>query len=332
MSPRVSVIIPTYNRADLLPRAVQSVLDQDFTDLELLVVDDGSTDHTGEIVQSMRDQDSRVWYLRIAENRGIGYARNFGLRNAKGDFIAWIDSDDVWLPGTLQEKVRILETYADIDILFTDFLNINLINDTQANAFIAVEVALRMLETAQLEEDLFYVVSGMEFALLRKMIVQLGTAIFRAGLIKIIGSFNTILSGPEDFEFVWRAAVKDCRFAFMCTASQIRYVDSASFTSNKATSLYKTIQALQICRSTGETLQRYDLRKPIREAQLRNWRNLIWVYGKDGARLEAIQAYRQSKVAVGFSLRSLVFYLAALLGPRCISLFQAGLRLRNLGN
>jgi glycosyltransferase involved in cell wall biosynthesis len=95
----VSVIVPTYNRASLVGTAVRSVLRQAFTDLEVLVVDDGSTDDTERVVRDLADP--RVHYCRLPKNRGQAAARNEGLRRARGEFLAFQDSDDRWVPGKL---------------------------------------------------------------------------------------------------------------------------------------------------------------------------------------------------------------------------------------
>ena len=98
--PTVSVVIPTYNRADLLPRAIDSVLDQTHDDLELVVVDDGSTDNTEAVVESY--DDPRVRYVAHETNRGANVARNTGIEAADGEYVAFLDSDDEWRPRKLE--------------------------------------------------------------------------------------------------------------------------------------------------------------------------------------------------------------------------------------
>ena len=93
---KVSVILPTYNRAHTLKRAIDSVLNQGFQDLEVIVVDDGSTDDSESVVASLKDK--RIKYLKLTEKKGPSAARNFGLRFISGDFVAFLDSDDEWLP------------------------------------------------------------------------------------------------------------------------------------------------------------------------------------------------------------------------------------------
>ena len=93
MNPRVSVIIPTYNRKHQLERSVQSVLNQTFQDFEIIIVDDASTDGTEEFVRE-HFHDSRIKYERLAHNGGVHMARNRGLRVARGEFAGALDSED----------------------------------------------------------------------------------------------------------------------------------------------------------------------------------------------------------------------------------------------
>jgi glycosyltransferase involved in cell wall biosynthesis len=101
--PHVAVIIPTYNRSTLIERAVQSVLAQRWRDFELIVVDDGSIDGT-EGLPVLRS-DPRLRFVRYAENRGVSYARNTGVRESTAPWIAFLDSDDEWLPAKLEKQM-----------------------------------------------------------------------------------------------------------------------------------------------------------------------------------------------------------------------------------
>ena len=94
--PTVSVIIPTYNRANLIGRSIQSVLGQTYRDFEVIIIDDNSTDNTGEVVRSFRDP--RIIYIKLSSNSGVSAARNQGIQMAKGTYIAFQDSDDEWFP------------------------------------------------------------------------------------------------------------------------------------------------------------------------------------------------------------------------------------------
>lgn len=102
--PQVSIITPTYNRADLLERALRSVLEQTFADFEIIVVDDASEDHTRHVVRSF--QDPRIQYARLQQNVGAAAARNAGLRQARGAFIAFQDSDNEWFRDKLRKQMH----------------------------------------------------------------------------------------------------------------------------------------------------------------------------------------------------------------------------------
>ncbi len=106
--PTVSVIVPTYNRANSLPRTIDSVLAQTHDDLELVVVDDASTDDTESVVKSY--DDPRVTYVAHTHNRGGSAARNTGIRATDGEYVAFLDSDDEWHPEKLERQVHELQS------------------------------------------------------------------------------------------------------------------------------------------------------------------------------------------------------------------------------
>jgi glycosyltransferase involved in cell wall biosynthesis len=107
--PRISVILPTYNRAWILGEAVDSVLNQDYANLELIVVDDGSTDDTASLIATYADRITVI----CQANRGVSAARNAGIRAASGELIALLDSDDTWLPGKVTAQASFFETHPD---------------------------------------------------------------------------------------------------------------------------------------------------------------------------------------------------------------------------
>lgn len=108
LEPLVSVVIPTYNRKELVARAVHSVLAQTYKNLECIVVDDCSTDGTDLMLEKLALNDSRVRVIRHAENRHVSAARNTGIAASRGEFVAFLDDDDVWLPRKLELQVRVL--------------------------------------------------------------------------------------------------------------------------------------------------------------------------------------------------------------------------------
>ena len=107
----VSVIIPAYNRAGVIRRAIESICAQTFHDMEIIVVDDGSADNTGDAVQSI--PDARIRCIRCETNRGPSAARNEGLRAARGKYVAFLDSDDEWLPWKIEKQIALMESLSE---------------------------------------------------------------------------------------------------------------------------------------------------------------------------------------------------------------------------
>ena len=119
MSPRVSVVIATHNRADLLPKAVESILGQTFQDFEIIIVDDASADETPSVIGRLEAQDGRIRSLRSEENVGAGVARNLGFAIARGEFVAVLDDDDRSEPNRLDRQVTFLEEHPQVAAVFS---------------------------------------------------------------------------------------------------------------------------------------------------------------------------------------------------------------------
>lgn len=117
-APAVSIILPTYNRAQFLPQAFTSIAAQQFADWELIVVDDGSTDDTATVVQTLSAAWKQKVHYHRQENQGPYAARNTGLDHAAGAFVAFFDSDDVWLPHHLHDCVRALRAHPEVGWVF----------------------------------------------------------------------------------------------------------------------------------------------------------------------------------------------------------------------
>jgi len=121
-SPVISVILPTYNCANFLPHSIQSILSQTYDSYEIIVVDDGSTDNTKEVLNPFMQ---KIKYVSYHWNKGAHVARNIGIRQALGKYIAFIDADDLWLPEKLQTDVDYLETHPDISMTYSKHINID---------------------------------------------------------------------------------------------------------------------------------------------------------------------------------------------------------------
>lgn len=124
-APLISIIVPTYNRAHLLPRAIKSVLNQTYTNFELIIIDDGSTDDTEKVVRSFNNP--AIIYIKHKENRGVLSARNTGFRAMRGKYVCLLDSDDELLPDALE---TIVEKFTELAPKGVKFLRFDRIDET----------------------------------------------------------------------------------------------------------------------------------------------------------------------------------------------------------
>src|SRR3972149_4226240 len=117
----VSIIIPTYNSDKFISEALCSVLRQTCTDYEIIVIDDGSTDRTKDIIEKTFPE-VRYFYI---PNQGVSRARNYGIRRARGEFIAFLDADDLWLPEKLEKQLKVFKADQEIMMVFTESRDFN---------------------------------------------------------------------------------------------------------------------------------------------------------------------------------------------------------------
>ena len=120
----VTIITPSYNSAKLITLTINSVINQSYSAWELIIVDDCSTDNSCEIIQSFIDSDSRIKLIKQDQNAGAAAARNTGIEHAKGQFIAFLDSDDYWHREKLEKQLKYFEQY-DVDVVFSEYYRFN---------------------------------------------------------------------------------------------------------------------------------------------------------------------------------------------------------------
>lgn len=181
-SPLVSIIIPTYNRAALIGETIESVRQQTCTSWELIVVDDGSTDNTPDLMQQLNDP--RITYYRIEHSGGFGVVRNHGISKARGEFIAFLDSDDLWHPRKLSAQLSCLETEPGTAFVFT---HIELFGATSVvlPAYEAIHSDLLLSRYLQEGHFAFYP----------------STLMFRKSVLEQTGLMNELLPTGADTDF-----------------------------------------------------------------------------------------------------------------------------------
>jgi glycosyltransferase involved in cell wall biosynthesis len=316
-TPILSVVLPVYNRAYLLPRAIRSVLAQSVEALQLVIIDDGSTDDAAQVVEAI--SDARIDYVRFAENRGIGAARHAGVCHAHGEFLAFIDSDDVWLPGKLETQLRFFHAYSYLDLIFGNFENINYIDGTRAVGFEQTQRALDLVTSKELEAGFREITAGFTEAILEANFILPSTLMMRTEDAIRFGNFDQTLSGPEDFEFWWRLAAHGTRFAYIEQPLVERHKDEQSITAQTIRFAPRYLRALDMCEQTSRQFGQNKTLPALRRAKHRLWKGLVQAYALRGERGKALQCYVHS-LRYGVSGQAFIYMAAALAGPTAIDL------------
>ncbi len=182
--PLISVVIPTYNRAYILPKAIESVFNQTFRDLELIIVDDGSTDETPYLVAKYP-----LIYVR-KPHRGVSHARNVGVLKAKGEFIAFLDSDDVFVPEKLEKQIKFLEKKPSYKIVQTE------------EVWYKGEKRINPKKIHQKAEGWFF------DRAIKLCVVSISTVLIKKEVFEEIGLFDENFPVCEDYEFWLRVSLK----------------------------------------------------------------------------------------------------------------------------
>jgi hypothetical protein len=196
----VSIILPTYNRAHLVAEAIESVLNQAFPDFELIVVDDGSTDQTEVVVRSFADH--RLKYLKQS-NKGVSAARNTGLQNAKGEFIAFLDHDDLFLPEKLSVQVARMHQDSDVGLVYSLYLGTK-----------QQEEPRRRAGGCHSPLELRHLLLG--------TLIHLSSTLVRRLWLQKVGGFDERLQyGGEDRDILLRLALAGCKMICVPTPLSI---------------------------------------------------------------------------------------------------------------
>ena len=236
--PLVSVVMPAYNACTYLDQAVRSVLDQDYPHAELIVVDDGSVDGTAEQAEQY---GPRVRVLR-QKNRGPAAARNLAIRHAKGSLIAFLDADDVWLPGKLSAQVAELQRHPEVGLVFGKFTRWESKADGSFDAPPAPDPVDPGVPLVAPHSNWIY------NELLLDNIVHIITAMVRRELIEEIGGLDEGLPTGEDYD-LWLRLSRRCRAHKLNRTLAYYRIHSASITrvprpeNNEYRALWRALEA-----------------------------------------------------------------------------------------
>lgn len=182
----ISIIMPTYNRGYIIEKAIQSVIEQTYKSWELIIVDDASVDDTENLIK--RISDSRIIYIKNEQNMGANYARNYGCALAKGDYLAFLDSDNYWTNDKLEKQIHVL---ADS-------------GDNVALTFCSIEIAD---ENKVVVPDLDFDVNGLKETLCNCNVIDTNAVLVKRKIFEETGGFDERMPRMQDWELFFRIIV-----------------------------------------------------------------------------------------------------------------------------
>lgn len=292
----VSAIITTHNRVDLLGRAIYSVLNQTYKELELIVVSDGSTDGTDEFMKQY-ESNNRVNYISYHPGRGGNYARNTGIKAAKGEYVAFLDDDDEWLSTKIEEQVEVMESDLQIGLVYTGthsvFVDDGISYDSKPTA------------NGDLSKEI----------LLYNMIGSTTTVMVRKTVLEGSGLFDESLGAMQDYD-LW---VRICQIAKVGVVSTplvnyYNYVSTGQISANleKYELAYETLNA-KYERLLSEKLAVSELKQKLASQK----RALAMKALRNGNGVEA-RAYFKKSLRCNLELRTILFYLLSFFGHKAM--------------
>ncbi len=260
----VSVVIPTHNRAPIIGRALESVLAQSYDRIQIVIADDGSSDDTQKLAEAY---GARVTYVRQA-NAGVSAARNLGIRHTRGEFIAFLDSDDSWRPWKIEAQIAALQRHSDAGIVWTDMAAIDdsgrligarhlrvmyaaygkvrieqILNQVDTLAALSANAPAEVASTPVHKGDLFS-------AILLGNLIHTSTVLFRRSWLERTGGFDeSFARAGEDYEFYIR----------LCSAGPAVFIDAPStfYRIGAADQLTRPAMMLEIARNNLRAVEKW---------------------------------------------------------------------------
>jgi glycosyltransferase involved in cell wall biosynthesis len=265
----VSVIVPCFNRADIVGETIDSLLRQTYTELEVIVVDDGSTDDTRRVIASYADERLRYFYK---PNGGLSAARNYGLALARGEFIAFLDSDDLWRDWKLESQMRLFDRHLEVGMIWSDMstfttgdaiISARHLRDYYS-AYEAVEFERHHRPVGVLSDLIQdpspdvasspYYIADIFQHMFNGNLVHPSTAIVRRGRLRESGPFEPEVTGQggEDYHFYFR----------ICSKGQVAFLDAPTTLYRIHASQLSTCNRLKEAHGNLSVITHWVNRKP----------------------------------------------------------------------
>ena len=275
--PLVSIVVPTYNHADYIADCLQSIMNQDYPHIELIVINDGSTDGTDHVIKEFLQKKPLRFHYISKENEGLIRTLNLGLQLAKGDFFCELASDDMLLPGSIQKRVEFLKATPDIDAVFADGYLLN------GNEKTTIRVSRGKLRFNSSKHTIKDIIQG-------KARIFFPSGMFRRSILLKLGGFD------EDFRYFEDVAIQYT----LALNAKIGYLDkpvmyyrrhSTNTSFHKQYVRKEKILALEKLYS----LRRDDLQRLIKKYLYKEYLKLIkYSFNQPLDKKDVIQAYQKS--------------------------------------
>ena len=289
--PKVSIVIPTHNRAAILRRAIVSVLDQTFKDFEVVIADDASVDGTCETVQSIGDR--RIKYVRHSDNRGVSAARNSAIANAAGEYIAFLDDDDEWLPDKLRHQIDHIDTLGR---------NVGAISCGNYEVETSTNRVLAEIRPS-LKGEIF------ENLLTQGFFSRTSTVLVRASCFQRVGVFDTAFRYGEDFD-MWLRIAREYAFDYVAKPLVRVYLQPSGLTQN-----YEAI----IAGAEAELKKYHEFYEQNPRVHSRRLERLATYYCLAGNLRRGREVFCGALARDGFATKSYAGIALSLLGSRVFS-------------
>lgn len=283
--PSVSIIIPNYNYAHLIEETLESVKNQSYTDFECIIVDDGSTDNSLEVLTEFIALDER-FKLLCKTNGGLSSARNEGLKLAQGDYIAFLDSDDLWKVDKLKNQIEAVKT-KNVDVVFSSIENFN----SEENL-----------------DVMYYEEGGLDkYAFLANNPIPGGSSNFlmKRKVFESVGYYNNDLRSSEDLHYFFRIAFNDFKFGFIDSVDVKIRKHAGSMQTNFLKMYFGKLYCFELCFELMLSSNNVNKSK-LEKAYYRKFQNMLWT-ARSSERTELIKyTYIRFRKLIGFK-----FYLSA---------------------
>lgn len=287
----ISVIIPTHNRSESLKKSIESVLNQTYKNIELIIVSDGSTDNTEQVVKEFQKFYNFIKLISVIPNKGANNARNEGIRLAKGSYIAFLDDDDEWLPSKLENQIKIFDENSEVGLVYS---GINVIYEEEKIQYNATGGTVGDLST-----DI----------LLTNVIGSTSSVMVKKEVLNKSGLFDTELPAAQDYD-LWIRICQNTKVGYVkepgvnyynnLNGNQIssnleKYEYASEIRSFKYSDLYSKLTSLQ-----------------LREKDFNNYMGLATIALRNNDK-KSVLNYSLKAISVKLNIKSIIYPFLSLL-------------------